>query len=89
MESLEAARHRTWSQRSPSSCWPADTFDVLCPKVLQIEEIANELSRTLGDYGRVRLEPQPPVALVTILLARLWDQSRGSRSCAAPLAEEL
>jgi hypothetical protein len=55
MESLEAARHRTWSQRSPSSCWPADTFDVLCPKVLQIEEIANELSRTLGDYDRVRL----------------------------------
>ena len=63
------------SQRRPGSHRPGDALEVLGPEVLQLEQIAEELSRALGDDDRVRLGN------------RLAGAPRGSasrRQCRAP-----
>ena len=47
VQCLETALHRTRSQRRPGTHRPRDALEVLCPKVLQIEEIAEQLPRAL------------------------------------------
>ena len=44
---LEAAFRRTRPQRRPGSHRPRDTLEVLCSKVLKLEQIAKQLSRAL------------------------------------------
>ena len=55
VQRLEAAFHRTRPQRRPGSHRPGDALEVLGPEVLQLEQIAEQLSRALGDDDRVRL----------------------------------
>ena len=55
VQSLEAAFHRSRSQRRPGSHRPCDALEVLCSKVLKLEQIAHELSRAFGNDDAVRL----------------------------------
>ena len=55
VQRLEAAFRRTRPQRRPGPHRPGDALEVLCPEVLQLEEIAEKLSRALGDDHHVRL----------------------------------
>ena len=55
MQSLEAAFDRSRSQRRPGSHRPCDALEVLCSKVLKLEQIAHELSRAFGNHDAVRL----------------------------------
>ena len=55
VESLEAAFHRSRSQRRPGSHRPRDALEVLCPKVLKLEQIAHELAGAFGNHDAVRL----------------------------------
>ena len=55
MESVEAAFHRTRPQRRPGSHRPRDALEVLCSKVLKLEQVAHELSSALGNDHAVRL----------------------------------
>ncbi len=52
---LEAAFHRTRPQRRPGPRRPGDALEVLWPEVLKLEEIAEKLSRAVGDDDHVRL----------------------------------
>jgi len=52
---LEAALDRTCPQHRESTHRPDDPLEVLGPKVLQLEEIAEEPARGLGNDNRVRL----------------------------------
>ena len=49
VQCLEAAFDRSGSQDTPSPYRSAHALEVLCPKVLQIEEIAEQLPRALSD----------------------------------------
>ena len=44
-----------WSQRRPGSHRPRDTLEVLCSKVLKLEQIAHELPSALRNHDAVRL----------------------------------
>ena len=55
VQCLEAAFHRSRSQRRPGSHRPCDALEVLCPKVLKLEQIAQELSGALSNHDAVRL----------------------------------
>ena len=55
MQRLEAAFHRTRSQRREGPHRPGDALEVLCPEVLKLEQIAEKPSRALGDDDHVRL----------------------------------
>src|SRR5262249_13285622 len=55
VQGLEAALHGTRPKYSPDLCWPGNALKLLCPELLHLEEIAKELSRTLGNDNRVRL----------------------------------
>ena len=55
MQRLEAAFHRTRPQRRPGPHRPGDTLEVLRAEVLELEQIAEKLSRALSDDHRVRL----------------------------------
>ena len=55
VQSLEAALHRSWSQRRPGSHRPRDALEVLCSKVLKLEQIAHELPGALRNDHAVRL----------------------------------
>jgi hypothetical protein len=52
---VEAAFHRSRSQRRPGSHWPGDTLEVLGFEVFKLKHIAEQFSRTLGDNDRVWL----------------------------------
>ena len=55
VQRLEAAFRRTRPQRRPGSHRPRDALEVLCSKVLKLEQIAQELSRAFGNDNAVRL----------------------------------
>ena len=55
VQRLEAAFHGTRPQRRPGPHRPGDALEVLGPEVLQLEEIAEQPSRAVGDDDRVRL----------------------------------
>ncbi len=55
MQCLEVAFRRTRPQRRPNLHRPRDALEVLGPKVLQLEEIAEKPSRVIGDDDHVRL----------------------------------
>ena len=55
MQRLEAALHRTRPQRRPGPRRPGDALEVLCPEVLELEEIAEKPPRAVGDDDHVRL----------------------------------
>jgi hypothetical protein len=45
----------TRSQYRPSSLGPGDALQVFAPKVLNLEQIAEQFARTLGDNDHIRL----------------------------------
>ena len=55
VESLETAFDRSGSQCRPSPHRPRDALEVLCSKVLKLEQVAHELSRALRNDHAVRL----------------------------------
>src|SRR5262245_17346661 len=55
MQSLKAALNGSWPQRSPSSHRACDTLQVFRPKVLKVEQVADELSGVFGNHDAVRL----------------------------------
>ena len=55
VQRLEAAFNRAWPQRRPGPHRPGDALEVLGPEVLQLEQIAEQFSRALGDDDGVRL----------------------------------
>ena len=55
MQGLKAAFHGTRPQRGPGPRRPGDTLEVLGSEVLELEEIAEQLSRAVGDHDHVRL----------------------------------
>jgi hypothetical protein len=55
VKSLEAAFHRSLTQGHPGAHRPRDALQVLCPKVIKLEQIANKLPGALRDDHAVRL----------------------------------
>ena len=55
MQRLETAFRRTRPQRRPGPHRPGDALEVFGTEVLQIEQIAEKPSRTLGYDDRIRL----------------------------------
>ncbi len=55
MQGLETAFRRTRSQRCPGPHRPGDALEVFGSEVLQLEQIAEKLSRALGDDNHVWL----------------------------------
>ena len=55
MEGVETALDGSWSQCGPSVHRTYNSLQVLRPQILEVEQIAKELSRTLGDNRSVRL----------------------------------
>jgi hypothetical protein len=55
MEGLEPTFHRTPSQRRPSAHRPRNALEVLCSKVVKLEQVAEELSRALRNDHAVGL----------------------------------
>src|ERR1700746_115899 len=55
MESVKAALDSRGSQRRPCPHPPRDAFEVLCPKVLKHEQVANESPRALRNDHAVGL----------------------------------
>ena len=55
VQSLETAFDRSRSQCRPGSHRPCDALEVLCSKVLKLEQIAHELARALRNDHAVRL----------------------------------
>jgi hypothetical protein len=49
VQCLEAAGYRAWPQRGPRPHWLDDALDFPFPEVIQIEQIAEKLSRAFGD----------------------------------------
>ena len=68
MQRFEAAFRRTRPQRRPGSRRQGDALEVPGPEVLQLEQIAEQFSRALGDDDRVRfgdrLQPRREVRRV-------------------------
>ena len=54
MQRLEATFHRTRSQRRPGSHRPCDALKVLCAKVLELEQIAQQSSCSLINHDSAR-----------------------------------
>src|SRR4029077_15283961 len=54
MQRFEPAFHRTCAQYRPGVHRPGDALEVVCPEVFQLEQVAEELSRTFGNNHRVR-----------------------------------
>ena len=54
VQRLEAAFRRTRPQRRPGPRRPGDALEVLGPEVLQLEQIAEQPARALGDDDHVR-----------------------------------
>jgi hypothetical protein len=55
VQGVKAAPHRTRPQRSPGPRRPGDALEVPGPEVLQLEEIAEQPSRAVGDDDGIRL----------------------------------
>ena len=55
MQGLEATFDGTWAQRGPDVHGFGDAFELSCPEVLQLENIAEKPSCALGNNDRVRL----------------------------------
>ena len=53
VQRLEATFRRTCPQRRPGPHRSGNALEVLCPEVLQLEEIAEKLPRALGDDHHV------------------------------------
>src|SRR5208282_5370747 len=61
VQRLEAALCRTCAQRRPGPHRPGDALEILGSEVLQLEQIAEELPRALGDDHHVGLgDPLQP-----------------------------
>ena len=55
MQRFEPAFHRTCAQYRPGVHRPGDALEVLCPKVLKLEQIAEQFSRAFGNDHPIRL----------------------------------
>ena len=55
MQRLEAACNQTRLECHPDVHRARDALKLLCPKILQLEQIPEKLSRALGNDDRVRL----------------------------------
>jgi hypothetical protein len=55
VQRLETAFRRARPQRCPGVHRAGDALEVLCPKVLQLEQIAEKFSRGLGNDRGIRL----------------------------------
>ena len=55
MQRIEAAFDRACPQHRPRPHRPSDPFEVSCPEVVKLKEIAQKFSRALGDNHRIRL----------------------------------
>ena len=54
MQRFEPAFHRTCAQYRPGVHRPGDALEVLCPKVLKLEQIAEQFAGAFCDDDRVR-----------------------------------
>jgi hypothetical protein len=55
MQRLEPAFYRSWSQSRPGPHRRRDALEFLFPKVLQLEQVAEEPARALRNHDAVRL----------------------------------
>ena len=61
VQRLEAAFHRSRSQRRPGPRRPCNALEVFCPEVLKLKQTAEKPSRALGYNNHVRLgDPLQP-----------------------------